>query len=172
MVDYRTLRSPVGILIGLFFCFNAAWAFNGWTGIDIALGIFVINPTAGIYNYVSKAFTADLDIIGFFSAPPADIIMFFTGLFNSTMLTWIISAGIAACIAKGLKKGLMAAVIVYVSALLIWILLGILSGVDLLAMFSGDALIGSVGTILGGLIGILIGGSLFGLASGPSGDII
>ncbi len=172
MPDYRATRLPLGIKLGILLSFTLAWAFSGWSGIQTALSLFLSNPIAGLYNYVSRIFSADIDLIGLIINPPADIVLFLTGLFSSNMFAWIITAGIAACIAKGLRRGLTASIIVYVIDLLIWILIGILSGEDLLAMFSGDSLLVSIGTILGGLAGVLIGGSLFGLASGPSEGIL
>ena len=70
-------------------------------------------------------------------------------------------------IAKGLRRGIIASSLVVIVVLLIWILLSIFSGQDLMALFQGTQLTETLGGIFSAFIGVLIGGVVGGLVSGP-----
>ncbi len=168
----RIGRLPIGIIIGIFISFFLAWSFYNWIDFSHMITTLQTSPSTGLYRWIGKAFSLDLNLIGFFSHMPSDFVGVIIGLFNGNMLAWIFTGGIAACITKGTKRGIAAALLVFVIDFLIWILFGILSGVDLLSIFSGEDLIIIFGIILGGTLGSLIGGFTFGFASGPYEELL
>lgn len=165
-------RLPIGIIVGIFASFFLAWGFSAWADFSDMITTLQTSPSTGLYRWIGKAFSLDLNLIGFFSHLPSNFVGVITGLFSGNMLAWIFTGGIAACITKGTKRGIVAALLVFVIDFLIWILFAILSGVDLLSMFSGEDLIITLGIILGGTLGSLIGGLTFGFASGPYEELL
>ena len=104
----------------------------------------------------------DFDMISFITGSPSIL-----GFFAPEILAWIFIGYISSTIAKGLKRGVIASALIVVIVLLIWIILSIFSGVDLMALFQGDQLFETLGGIISAFIGVLIGGSVGGLISGP-----
>jgi hypothetical protein len=104
----------------------------------------------------------DFDMISFLSGSPSVL-----GFFAPEILAWIFIGYISGTIAKGLKRGVIASAIVVVLVFLIWILLTIIIGDDLMTIFQGTQLIETLGGIFSAFIGVFIGGSIGGLISGP-----
>ena len=104
----------------------------------------------------------DFDMISFFTGSPSIL-----GFFAPEILAWIFMGYITGTIAKGLRRGAIASALVVVIVLLIWILLNIASGQDLMSLFQGTQLTETLGGIISALVGVLIGGSVGGLVSGP-----
>lgn len=104
----------------------------------------------------------NFDMISFFTGTPTVL-----GFFAPELLAWIFIGFISGTISKGLRRGIIAGLLVVVIALLIWILLSIISGEDLMALFQGNQLIETLGGIFSAILGALIGGLFGGLVSGP-----
>ena len=104
----------------------------------------------------------DFDMISFFTGSPTLI-----GFFVPEILAWIFIGYITGSIAKGLKRGVLASSLVVIIVLLIWILLSIITGEDLMLLFQGPQLIETLGGIISAFVGVLIGGLFGGLVSGP-----
>jgi hypothetical protein len=104
----------------------------------------------------------DFDMISFLSGSPSVL-----GFFAPEILAWIFIGYISGSIAKGLKRGVIASALVVTLVFLIWILLTIIIGDDLMTIFQGTQLIETLGGIFSAFIGVFIGGSIGGLISGP-----
>jgi hypothetical protein len=89
------------------------------------------------------------------------------GFLAPQLLSWIFIGYISGTIAKGLKRGFLTSLIVIIVVLLMWILLSIISGEDLMALFEGLQLIATVGGIISALLGGIAGGVAGGFISGP-----
>jgi hypothetical protein len=102
-----------------------------------------------------------------------DLLAFFTGtpsiaeFFAPQVLACIFIGYVSGTISKGLKRGVIASSLVIIIGFLIWMLLSVISGEDLMALFQGAQLSVTVGGILSAILGALIGGSIGGLISGP-----
>ena len=102
-----------------------------------------------------------------------DLLAFFTGtptiadFFAPQLLASIFIGFLSGTISKGLKRGLIASTLVIIIAFLIWMLLSVISGEDLMALFQGAQLFSTIGGILSAILGSVIGGVLGGLISGP-----
>jgi hypothetical protein len=74
---------------------------------------------------------------------------------------------VSGTISKGLKRGVIASSLVIIIGFLIWMLLSVISGEDLMALFQGAQLSVTVGGILSAILGAVIGGLIGGFISGP-----
>ncbi|GAH25319.1 unnamed protein product, partial [marine sediment metagenome] len=83
------------------------------------------------------------------------------------LLACIFIGFLSGTISKGLKRGLIASILVIIIAFLIWMLLSVISGEDLMALFQGAQLFSTIGGIFSAILGSVIGGVLGGLISGP-----
>ena len=157
MVSYRLV---IGIIIGIIFSFFTVFFFS-------MQGILpVIQATAGsdFLKLVTLLIGANFkfDIISFFTGTPSII-----GFFAPQLLASIFIGYLSGSISKGLRRGLIAGALVIVVDLLIWMLLSVIGGEDLMALFQGPQLVSTIGGILTAIIGALLGGLLGGLISGP-----
>lgn len=157
MVSYRMV---IGILVGIVFSFFTVFFFNMQNIIQ------VIQATAGsdFLKLVTLLIGANFkfDIISFFTGTPT-----ITDFFAPQLLACIFIGFLSGSISKGLKRGLITSVLVIVVDLLIWMLLSVIGGEDLMALFQGPQLVATIGGILSAIIGAVIGGLLGGLISGP-----
>jgi hypothetical protein len=102
-----------------------------------------------------------------------DLLAFFTGtpsiaeFFAPQVLACIFIGYVSGTISKGLKRGVIASSLVIIIGFLIWMLLSVISGEDLMALFQGAQLFVTVGGILSAILGAVIGGLLGGFISGP-----
>ncbi|MBD3196024.1 MAG: hypothetical protein GF317_13280 [Candidatus Lokiarchaeota archaeon] len=154
-------RLAIGIVVGVLLSFISVSLFDMWS-------TFVLAETISQYNILKAMSTLiganfEFDIITFFTSGPYTLPNFFQPALLSCIFLGIISGAIA----KGLKRGTMASFLVITISILIWILISIVSGEDLMALFQGAQLISTVGGILGALIAGILGGLLGGLISGP-----
>ena len=102
------------------------------------------------------------DLLAFFTGTP-DIAKFFA----PQLLASIFIGFLSGTISKGLKRGLIASTLVIIIAFLIWMLLSVISGEDLMALFQGAQLFSTIGGILSAIFGAIIGGLIGGFVSGP-----
>ena len=102
------------------------------------------------------------DLLAFFTGIP-NIVDFFAPQFLASIFIGFLSGTIS----KGLKRGLIASSLVIIIDFLIWMLLRVISGEDLMALFQGAQLSGTVGGILTAILGAIIGGLIGGFVSGP-----
>jgi hypothetical protein len=102
-----------------------------------------------------------------------DLLAFFTGtpsiaeFFAPQVLACIFIGYVSGTISKGLKRGVIASSLVIIIGFLIWMLLSVISGEDLMALFQGAQLSVTVGGILSAILGAVIGGLIGGFISGP-----
>ncbi|MFX1389201.1 MAG: hypothetical protein ACFE9Z_03950 [Promethearchaeota archaeon] len=157
MTSYRLI---IGIIVGVTLSFFTIFFFNMTViiqQIELHAGDEVLKIGALL---VGANF--DFDMISFFTGTPT-----FLGFFAPELLAWIFISYITSTIAKGFKRGVIASVLVVVIVLLMWIILSIFSGEDLMNLFQGAQLIETLGGIISAFFGALIGGSIGGLISGP-----
>jgi len=102
------------------------------------------------------------DLLAFFTGTPS-----ITEFFAPQVLACIFIGYVSGTISKGLKRGVIASSLVIIIGFLIWMLLSVISGEDLMALFQGAQLFVTVGGILSAILGAVIGGLLGGFISGP-----
>jgi len=102
------------------------------------------------------------DLIAFFTGTPS-----ITEFFAPQVLACIFIGYVSGTISKGLKRGLIASSLVIIIGFLIWMLLSVISGEDLMALFQGAQLSVTIGGILSAILGAVIGGLIGGFISGP-----
>ena len=152
----------VGIICGIVLSFLSVSLFMRWEPIEM---MFILDKIGAIrrivllldYNFESKI----LEIL--LGQAPLNL----ENLFNAAFLAWMFTGFMSGAIAKGRKRGFIGGSISFIVVLLIWILLSIISGVDLASKFVGIQFIGTVGGIMGGLSASMIGGVLGGAMTGP-----
>ena len=157
MVSYRLV---IGIIVGICFSFLTVFFFNMdkvILRIELYLGS---DPLKVIILMIGANF--EFDIISFFTSNTS-----FLEIFNRQILASIFIGYVSGTMVKGVKRGLTASSLVIVVDFLIWMLLSVISGEDLMALFQGAQLSATIGGVLTGMIGVLIGGFLGGLISGP-----
>ncbi|MFW9867861.1 MAG: hypothetical protein ACFFEN_17335 [Candidatus Thorarchaeota archaeon] len=157
MSSYRLV---IGIIIGIILSFFTIFFFNMTeiiNQIDQYVGSNIIKAAALL---VGANF--NFDLISFITGTPTIL-----GFFAPELLAWIFIGFISGAIAKGLKRGIIASLLVVVVVILIWIILSIISGEDLMALFQGTQLFETLGGIISGFIGAFIGGLFGGVVSGP-----
>ncbi len=158
MIDKRFL---IGLVIGIFLSFFMVSLLTMWSIFQF------IENYAGNNIIKSLVFLMDanfeFNIIGFFTSETFDLFE----LLNPQFLSWIFIGYISGTISKGIKRGFFASTLIIVIVTLIWIMLNIISGEDLMAMFQGRQLIATLGGIISSVLGCLIGGVVGGVVSGP-----
>ena len=157
MFSYRLL---IGIIVSVCFSFFTAFFF---TMEDIILQIQLFSasdPLKVVILMIGANFK--FDIISFFLETPT-----FFEFFAPQLLASILIGFLSGTISKGFKRGLIASTIVIIVDVLIWILLSVISGEDLMALFQGAQLSATIGGILTAIIGAIGGGIIGGLISGP-----
>ncbi len=157
MVSYRLV---IGIIVGVIFSFFTVFFFNMTVILNQIQSYAGENALKTLTLLIGSNF--DFDMISFMIVEPSVL-----GFFAPEILAWIFIGYISGTIAKGLRRGTIASVLVVIIVLLIWIILSIISGEDLMALFQGTQLIETLGGIISAIIGGLIGGLVGGLISGP-----
>ncbi len=157
MVSYRLV---IGIIIGVVFSFFTVFFFN----MHYIFEVIRTTAESDFLKLVTLLIGANFkfDIISFFTGTPS-----FADFFASQLLAMIFIGFLSGSISKGLRRGLIASALVIVVNLLIWMLLSVIGGEDLMALFQGPQLVSTIGGILTAIIGALLGGLLGGLISGP-----
>jgi hypothetical protein len=157
MVSYRLI---IGIIVGICFSFLTVFFFN-MEDVLIRIQLYLGSDALRVVILMIGA-NFEFDIISFFTGTP-NIIEFFA----PQLLASIFIGYLSGTIAKGVKRGLTAGTLVIVIDLLIWMLLSVVAGEDLMALFQGAQLSSTVGGILSAMLGSILGGFLGGLIAGP-----
>jgi hypothetical protein len=157
MVSYRLV---LGVIVGIIFSFFTVYFFN-------MEYIEIIYVQTDILKVIVIQLGANFKF---------DLIAFFTGTLNIVdfapqLLASIFIGFLSGSISKGLKRGLIASSLVIIIDFLIWMLLSVISGEDLMALFQGAQLSGTIGGILSAILGAIIGGLIGGIVSGPYEDV-
>jgi hypothetical protein len=157
MVSYRLV---IGIIVGICFSFLTVFFFN-MDNVILRIQLYLgSDPLKVIILMIGANF--EFDIISFFASNPS-----FLEIFSPQILASIFIGYVSGTIVKGVKRSLTASSLVIVVDFLIWMLLSVISGEDLMALFQGAQLSATIGGVLTGMIGVLIGGLLGGLITGP-----
>jgi len=157
LVSYRLV---IGIIVGIVFSFFTVYFFNME---DIILQIQVylqIDILKVIVIQIGANFKFDL--LAFFTGTPT-----IADFFAPQLLASIFIGFLSGTISKGIKRGLIASTLVIIITFLIWMLLSVISGEDLMALFQGPQLFSTIGGILSAILGAIIGGLIGGFVSGP-----
>ncbi len=153
-------RLILGVVAGILLSFIMVSLFTMWQILD-QIGFYAgTDVIKGIAYLMDRNF--DFDIISFFISGPINLYEFL----NPTFLSWIFIGYIAGTIVKGTKRSFLTSVVIVVIVILIRILMNIISGVDLMALFEGIQLINTLGGMLGALGGCILGGLLGAAVSG------
>ena len=157
MVSYRLV---LGIIVGIVFSFFTVFFFN----MEATILQIQIYLQTDILKVIVLQIGANFkfDLIAFFTGTPS-----ITAFFPPQLLACIFIGYVSGTISKGLKRGVIASSLVIVIGFLIWMLLSVISGEDLMALFQGAQLSVTVGGILSAVLGAVIGGLLGGFVSGP-----
>ncbi len=156
MASYRLI---FGIIIGIVLSFLSVFFFN----MESISNQIQAEPS--LLRAIALLIGANFkfDIIAFFTGT-----LSVTGFFAAQLLAWLFIGYISGTMAKGLRRGITASLLVVVIDILIWIILNIIVGEDLMAFFQGIQLSETLGGLISALIGGFIGGSVGGLISGPN----
>jgi len=157
MVSYRLL---LGIMVGVVFSFFTVFFFNMEATI-LQIEIYLETDLLKVIILQIGA-NFKFDLIALFTGTPT-----ITAFFAPQLLACIFIGYVSGSIAKGLKRGLIASSLVIIIGFLIWMLLSVISGEDLMSLFQGTQLSVTIGGILSAILGAVIGGSIGGLISGP-----
>ena len=161
MVSYRLV---LGIIVGIVFSFFTVFFFN----MEATILQIQIYLQTDILKVIILQIGANFkfDLIAFFTGTPS-----FTEFFSPQLLACIFIGYVSGTISKGVKRGLTASSLVIIIGFLIWMLLSVISGEDLMALFQGAQLSVTVGGILSAVLGAVLGGLLGGFISGPYEEI-
>jgi hypothetical protein len=157
MVSYRLV---LGVIVGIIFSFFTVYFFN-MENIIIQLQIYLQTDILKVI-VIQIGANFKFDLLAFFTGTP-NIVDFFA----PQLLASIFIGFLSGTISKGLKRGLIASSLVIIVDFLIWMLLSVISGEDLMALFQGAQLSGTIGGILSAILGAVIGGLFGGIISGP-----
>ena len=157
MVSYRLV---LGIIVGIVFSFFTVYFFNMEDIIDQIQFYLQIDILKVIVIQIGANFKFDL--LAFFTGTPN-----IADFFAPQLLASIFIGFLSGAISKGLKRGLIASTLVIIITFLIWMLLSVISGEDLMALFQGPQLFSTIGGILSAIFGAIIGGLIGGFVSGP-----
>ncbi|MBY9016405.1 MAG: hypothetical protein KGD68_11980 [Candidatus Lokiarchaeota archaeon] len=157
MVSYRLV---LGIIVGIVFSFFTVFFFNMEATI-IQIQIYLQTDILKVIILQIGA-NFKFDLIAFFTGTPS-----ITEFFAPQLLACIFIGYVSGTISKGVKRGLTASSLVIIIGFLIWMLLSVISGEDLMALFQGAQLSVTVGGILSAILGAVIGGLIGGFISGP-----
>jgi len=157
MVSYRLV---LGIIVGIVFSFFTVFFFN----MEATILQIQIYLQTEILKVIILQIGANFkfDLIAFFTGTPS-----ITEFFAPQVLACIFIGYVSGTISKGLKRGVIASSLVIIIGFLIWMLLSVISGEDLMALFQGPQLSVTVGGILSAILGAVIGGLIGGFISGP-----
>ena len=161
MVSYRLV---LGIIVGIVFSFFTVFFFN----MEATILQIQIYLQTDILKVIILQIGANFkfDLIAFFTGTPS-----ITEFFAPQLLACIFIGYVSGTISKGLKRGVIASSLVIIIGFLIWMLLSVISGEDLMALFQGAQLSVTVGGILSAVLGAVLGGLLGGFISGPYEEI-
>ena len=157
MVSYRLV---IGIVVGIIFSFFTVYFFNMET-IILQIQIYLQTDILKVI-VIQIGANFKFDLLAFFTGTPT-----ITEFFAPQLLASIFIGFLSGTISKGLKRGLLASSLVIIIDFLIWMLLSVISGEDLMALFQGAQLSGTIGGILSAILGAIVGGLLGGVISGP-----
>ena len=157
MVSYRLV---LGIIVGIVFSFFTVFFFNMEATI-IQIQMYLQTDILKVIILQIGA-NFKFDLLAFFTGTPS-----ITEFFAPQVLACIFIGYVSGTISKGLKRGVIASSLVIIIGFLIWMLLSVISGEDLMALFQGAQLFVTVGGILSAILGAVIGGLLGGFISGP-----
>jgi len=157
MVSYRLV---LGIIVGIVFSFFTVFFFNMEATIIQIENYLQTDILKVIILQIGANFKFDL--LAFFTGTPS-----ITEFFAPQVLACIFIGYVSGTISKGLKRGVIASSLVIIIGFLIWMLLSVISGEDLMALFQGAQLSVTVGGILSAILGAVIGGLIGGFISGP-----
>lgn len=161
MVSYRLI---IGIIVGICFSFLTVFFFN-MDEVILRIELYMgSDPLKVIILMIGANF--EFDIISYFANNPG-----FLEIFSPQILATIFIGYLCGTIVKGVKRSITASSLVIVVDFLIWMLLSVISGEDLMALFQSAQLSATIGGAITGIIGVLIGGLIGGLISGPFEDI-
>ena len=156
-------RIILGVLSGILLSFISVSLFDQWNTLMTAQMFMETNNN--FFQATSKLIGANFqfDIISFFQIwPNYSVQEFFQPAFFGCLFIGFISGAISI----GTKRGIMASFLVIIITFLMWIILSIFSGVDLMALFQGTQLIATIGGILSALLSGLLGGMFGGFLTG------
>ncbi len=157
MVSYRLV---LGVIVGVVFSFFTVFFFN----MEATIVQIQIYLQTDILKVIILQIGANFkfDLIAFFTGTPS-----ITDFFAPQLLACIFIGYVSGTISKGFKRGLIASSLVIVIGFLVWMLLSVISGEDLMALFQGAQLPVTIGGILSAILGAVFGGSIGGFISGP-----
>ncbi|MHA2290143.1 MAG: hypothetical protein ACXABG_15265, partial [Promethearchaeota archaeon] len=145
MVSYRLV---IGIIVGIIFSFFTVYFFN-MENIIIQLQIYLQTDILKVI-VIQLGANFKFDLLAFFTGTPT-----ITDFFAPQLLASIFIGFLSGTISKGLKRGLIASSLVIIIDFLVWMLLSVISGEDLMALFQGAQLSGTIGGILTAILGAI-----------------
>ncbi len=154
-------RFIASVVIGILLSFISVALFTMWESMFQLSRIFRSSFLRGIAMLLGTNFS--FDIITFLIRGNWDIIQFLA----PALLAWIFVGYITGTIVKGPRNGFISGILVWVIVILLWILISVVAGEDLMALFQGNQLIRTLGGILSSFLAVAVGSISGGFISGP-----
>ncbi|MBD3255290.1 MAG: hypothetical protein GF383_09370 [Candidatus Lokiarchaeota archaeon] len=152
-------RLIIAIIVGTALSFISVALFTMWESLQVILDNFSNDILMIIVMMLASQFSSNMFAV--FLASEFKISL----LLGPSLLAWLFTGYICGTITREIRNGLISSVLSFVIILLIWILLSIIAGQDLMSMFQGNQLISTVGGIFTSLIGAAGGGALGGFVT-------
>ncbi|MFX1339454.1 MAG: hypothetical protein ACFFDK_12650 [Promethearchaeota archaeon] len=154
-------RFIISVIVGISLSFVSVALFTMWESLYQLNSIFKSSFLRGLAMLLGTNFS--FNIIAFVTKGQWAITYFFA----PALLGWIFVGYITGTIAKGSRNGVISGLLAWVIVLLIWILISIIAGEDLMAFFQGNQLFMTLGGIGGSCLGVSLSSAVGGFISGP-----
>jgi len=154
-------RFIVSVVVGILLSFVSVALFTKWESLYQLESIFKSSFLRGLAMLLGTNFS--FNIIAFLTKGEWAITYFLA----PALLAWLFVGYITGTIAKGSRNGFISGLLAWVIVLLIWILISIIAGEDLMAFFQGNQLFMTLGGIAGSALGVSLSSAVGGFISGP-----
>ncbi len=166
-------RAAAGVIVGFLFMLIAPFIFVEWE-VNALMNVSLVSifgqmstDLPGAFStWFGLGFNGDGSIFAIFSG--------FDWVFDAnrreiiwmTIMAWFSTAFVIGLIAKGVKRSILVALGVFIVYLSLFLIFAVLSGKDLMTMFTGANMIDQLGVLLTAAVFSVLGGLIGGRVSG------
>jgi hypothetical protein len=149
------------VVVGILLSIVSVALFTQWQSLYQLESIFRSSFLRGFAMLLGTNFS--FNIIAFVTKGEWAITYFFA----PALLAWLFVGYIVGTISKGARNGVISGILTWAIVMLIWILVAIIAGEDLMSFFQGNQLYMTLGGIGGSALGVSISSATGGYISGP-----
>lgn len=157
---YKDYRLIIGMLVTIILSFITVYLFNMENLVSLILSTAGNDLLRAVSYMLMANFTFDLN-----SILTGSETLF--GFVIPHVVMWLFLGFICGAIVKGKKRGATAMIGVIIVDILLWILLSVITSIDLMSFFTGNQLIQTLSAILNAFVCGVFGGFIGALVSGP-----